>query len=324
VVPRTIRRAVVAAFAAAAIVTGALAAAASPAGSTALCGSLGSPPAVYAHVIWIWMENHSYDKVVGASGSKQASKSSFVDGTLIPSCGLATNYHAISHPSLPNYVAATSGGTQGISNDCAPAKCALNAASLFEQTSSWRSYHESMPSDCALSDSGAYPADHNAAAYFTRIRSKCTAWDVPLGSTSSGSLASDLKNGTLPQFALVVPNTCDSTESCPVSTGDAWLQAWIPKIALSKTYQSGKTAVFVTWDEGGGGSSGENCLANLGDTSCHVATIVISPYTRPGTTSGTLFTHYSLLKTTEQLLGLGALGLAGANGTQSMRSAFHL
>jgi hypothetical protein len=53
-----------------------------------------------------------------------------------------------------------------------------------------------------------------------------------------------------------------------------------------------------------------------------VVTIVVSPYTPAGTKSSTVFTHYSLLRTTEQMLGLGLIGHAGDAGTNSMRTAF--
>ena len=54
-------------------------------------------------------------------------------------------------------------------------------------------------------------------------------------------------------------------------------------------------------------------------------TSVVSPYTAPGTTSATAFNHYSLLKTTEQMLGINTfVGHAGDSTTNSMRSAFHL
>lgn len=270
------------------------------------------------------MENHSYDKIVGAPGSKAAGQSRYVNGTLIPDCGLATNYHSISHPSLPNYIAATSGGVNGITGDCDPAKCPLSGPSLFSQTTSWRSYQESMPANCAQADSGTYPVDHNPAVYYSVAADRCAVSDVPLGATSSGRFAADLVNGTLPAFALVVPDSCNSTETCSIPTGDSWLGTWIPAIARSSAYRSGKTAVFVTWDEGKRGSKGEDCLATPSDTSCHVATLVISPYTRPRTSSSTLFTHYSLLKTTEQMLGLGLLGHAADSSTSSMRAAFHL
>jgi phosphatidylinositol-3-phosphatase len=64
------------------------------------------------------MENHSYPSIIG---SPQAP----YENRLANSCGLATNYHNISHPSLPNYVGATSGlsvgAVQKFSSDCNPA-----------------------------------------------------------------------------------------------------------------------------------------------------------------------------------------------------------
>jgi hypothetical protein len=43
----------------------------------------------------------------------------------------------------------------------------------------------------------------------------------------------------------------------------------------------------------------------------------------PGTKSGTAFTHYSLLRTTEELLGISTF-LGNAASATSMRSAFGL
>jgi hypothetical protein len=65
---------------------------------------------------------------------------------LVARCGLATNYHAIAHPSLPNYVAITSGNTHGIGDDEDPSAHPLGGASLFGQLGgSWRAVEESMP-----------------------------------------------------------------------------------------------------------------------------------------------------------------------------------
>jgi hypothetical protein len=107
-----------------------------------------------------------------------------------------------------------------------------------------------------------------------------------------------------------------------IADGDNWLAANLPAILGSPEYRSGSTAVFITWDEGSGGKTGEDCAANTTDPSCHVATIVISPSTPPGTVSGTLFNHYSLLGTAERLLHLARLGRAKEFTT--MISAFHL
>ena len=89
-------------------------------------------------------------------------------------------------------------------------------------------------------------------------------------------------------FAFATPNLCDDIHDCPIATGGSWLRRWVSAIVSSAEYRSGATVLFVT---------------------------------RPATP----FDHYSLPKTTEQLLGLeGRLAHAGDPSTQSMRRAFHL
>jgi hypothetical protein len=246
---------------------------------------------VFKHVIWIVFENKSYDSVIG-SGSAP-----YID-SLAHECGLATNYTAEIHPSLPNYIAMTSGSTQGITDDSSPASHPLDVPSIFSQLGSdWRALQESMPTNCAQSNSGTYVVRHNPAAYYTNI--DCPANDVPLG------LVPDLSA----QFTFVTPDLCNDMHDCPVETGDTWLAAFMSLVFASSEYQAGGTAVFITWDEGG-------------STDQHIPLLVVSPYTRSGTEAGDAYGHYSLLRTTEELLGLDALG--GAADAPSMRSAFGL
>jgi hypothetical protein len=106
-----------------------------------------------------------------------------------------------------------------------------------------------------------------------------------------------------------------------VSAGDRWLASEVPQILASSAYRAGHTVLFITWDEGEGGSA-TNCAANQIDVGCHIATVIVSPSTPPGERSGELFNHYSLLRTTEDLLGLPALGEAA--GASSMTTAFGL
>jgi len=115
--------------------------------------------------------------------------------------------------------------------------------------------------------------------------------------------------------------TTRTTRPRSAADGDNWLAANLPTIFNSPEYQDGSTAVFLTWDEGEGGTA-INCATNTADVGCHVAAIAISPSTVPGTTSSTLFNHYSLLGTAEQLLGLPRLSLASSYPT--LTSAFHL
>jgi len=288
-------------------------AATTPARAAGPCGTATTAPA-YTHVIWIWMENHSYGDIIGSSQAPYIN-------SVAAECGLATNYHNLSHPSLPNYIGATSGlavkSLKTFDNDCRPSKkCSTSAASIFGQGETWKAYEESMPSACAAANSGEYAVRHNPPPYFTTL-SGCSTDDVPYT-----QLSADLAGNALPAFSFITPNLISDMHDGTIAQGDAWLSANLPTILNSTSYTSGTTAVFITWDEGTGGKSGEDCTANTTDTSCQVATMVISPSTPAGSTSGTLFNHYSLLGTAEQLLGLPALGQAASATT--LTSEFNL
>jgi phosphatidylinositol-3-phosphatase len=254
------------------------------------CGALGHQRPDIRHIIVIVIENESEADVIGHAAYMTA---------LAHACGLATDYHAIRHPSLPNYLAMTSGGTQGVTSDCLPKACSMNARSIFEQLGlhhkRWQSFAESMPHRCALDATQLYAPRHNPAVYYRRIRGGCLRHDRRLGSPASGPFHKALR-GHLGSYVFITPNMCDDAHDCPLSVADHWLSRWVPAIRHSRSYAKRHTAIVITFDEG----SGNN----------HIATIVVSPYTRAGTTSGARFTHYSLLHACESVLGVGYLGQA--------------
>ncbi|HEX6519807.1 MAG TPA: alkaline phosphatase family protein [Streptosporangiaceae bacterium] len=297
-------------------VTAASPAASSAAAASGPCGTA-TAPHTYQHVIWIWMENHSFSDIIG-----NRSQAPYIN-SLAASCGLATNYHNATHPSLPNYLAATSGIAQGSLPvtaylDCGVSViCDMTAGSIFGQGASWKAYQESMPSNCDKSNSGEYAVRHNPAAYYTSL-SGCASKDVPYT-----QLATDLAGNALPAFSFITPNLIDDMHDGTIAQGDAWLASHLPSILNSKQYKAGTTAVFITWDEGSGGYPIEDCdNTTTTDASCRVPTIVISPSTPAGAKSGTFFSHYSLLGTTEDLLGLPRLATAASAAT--MTAAFRL
>lgn len=298
-------------------IAGATAVVAPAANAAGPCGTAASAPA-YKHVVWVWMENHSFNDIIGSSQAPYLN-------SLASQCGLATNYHNISHPSLPNYLAATSGLSRSVFGglpltsylDCNPGfLCETSASSIFGQGESWKAYQETMPSNCDKSNSGEYAARHNPPAFYTSL-SGCSTSDVPYP-----HLAMDLANNTLPAFSFITPNLMDDMHDGTIAQGDSWLKSHLPAILASKAYTSGTTVVFITFDEGSGGDVAEGCETNTSDQSCHVPTFVISPSTRAGTKSATLFNHYSLLGTAEQLLGLPRLRQASSATT--MTAAFNL
>jgi hypothetical protein len=295
-----------------------------------MCGSLSTAP-TYKHVIWILEENTSYGSIAGSSSAPYIN-------SVIKACGVASNYHNISHQSLDNYIGLTNGYSlaqlQPYLNDCTPGSgCTVTSGSnIFRQSAAkggWKAYDESMPSACDKSDSGNYYVKHNPAAYYANLSTSCKGRDVSLGTaTNSPLLKAFQSESTAPAFSFVTPNICDDMHgalNCLFNLerdGDSWLQTWLPKITATPVYQSNDTAIVIVWDEGAFGSTGEDCHANTSDQSCHVAAIVVAPSVKPGTVVTTLLNHYSLLKTTEDLLGVPELGQA-AKAT-SMVSGFNL
>ena len=116
--------------------------------------------------MWVMMENRNYSVLT----SKAAP---YLKGTLVPAGGSATNMHPESKPSLPNYVAITTGSTLGIKDNNAPAKHHITSPSIFSQTDpSWKTYAEAMASNCsqvnsAFANSTEYVFRHNPAVYMT-------------------------------------------------------------------------------------------------------------------------------------------------------------
>ena len=105
--------------------------------------------------------------------------------TLVPACGLATNFHSITHPSLPNYIAVTSGlpptALGRFHRDCnAVPGCRTPAPSIFAQVPSWRAYEESMPGPCHRWFYGRYAASHNPPVSCRKLAG-CAELDVQYG-----------------------------------------------------------------------------------------------------------------------------------------------
>jgi phospholipase C len=289
-----------------AIVHSSTASAAAPTPSAPCIGS--TAPAHYQHVIVIVEENKAVNQVMGRAPYQTA---------VAKACGQAANMHAEAYPSLPNYVAMTSGAVPApvAGRDCQPTGgCVATSQSIFSQTAgSWRVYAESMPANCSRSNTrdGLYVPRHTAAPYFTDLASGCLKRQLPLGTTTSGALSSDLRAGTLAAFSLVAPNTTNDAHGGCLSCADAWLARWMPRIVASPAYQDGSTAVFVTYD------SDDKSSKN------HIATMVIAPSVKPGTVAIGAYNHYSMLRTIEDMLGLSG-HLGGAATAPSMRAAFNL
>jgi phospholipase C len=253
----------------------------------------------FEHIIMIMFENKSFDQVVGSSQLP-----TFND--LAKKNVLLTQYYALAHPSLPNYIALAGGDTFNITSDCKT--CYINAKSLPDLIEAsgrtWKTYQESMPSPCFTGNADNYLQRHDPFIYFDPVRNdkaRCNNSIVPIS-----QLDTDLSAGKLPNFAFIMPNRCNSAHDCGLDVSDQWLKQMVDKLtsspALGQNY-----AIFITFDESDI-SDKSSCCGVPEPAGGHIATILISPRAQAGTQDNTLYNHYSLLKTilySWRLPGLG-------------------
>jgi hypothetical protein len=242
------------------------------------------------HVFIVVMENKGYNNVWNTSSTPY-----------ITSLGLAfvraTNYSAITHPSLPNYLDLFAGGNYGITTDCSPSSsCHVNAQNLADNLNAlgltWKGYMESMKKNCRLKTFGKYAPKHDPFIYFDDIRTnkaRCNKGVVTLK-----QLAVDLKSvTTTPNYAMIVPNLCNDMHNCSTLTGDTWLKNHVPAILNSPACRVDKCLLVLTWDEDNGNQNNR------------VLTIFAGSGAKTGgVVSTTAYNHFSLLKTVETIFGL--------------------
>ena len=241
------------------------------------------------HVILIVLENHELGSIVGSTSAPYFN-------SLVKRYGLATDYTGVAHPSEPNYLALFSGSTQGVTDDGVHS---ISAPTLADQLEShgltWRVDAENVPLGCSNAavayngpdGSGVYARKHEPAISFTSIRSSSRRC-AQITNFQHFSL-------TAANFQLVVPNMCHDMHDCSVATGDQFLKSFVAPIIASPAFS--QTLVFITFDEGS---------SNLG-VGGKVATLVIGPHVASGYESSLAHNHYSLLRTIENLWGLGCL-----------------
>jgi hypothetical protein len=256
--------------------------------------SASSSPA--AHIVVIAMENKEYAQIIGSSDAPYLNR-------LAKRKVLLTNEYAITHPSLPNYLALTGGSTFGITSDCTD--CNVKGRNLVDQLEahgmSWKAYMQSMPEPCFTGASaGTAPNDyakkHDPFMYFDDVRNENTRCNqiVPFS-----QLRTDLTNG-LPKFTWISPNECKDMHSCSIATGDSWLKLWVPKIIPALGTNG---ILMVLFDEG----SSDAACCSLGSGGGHVVAVIAGPGGNDSTTIGAAADHYSLLRLIEDELGFRRL-----------------
>jgi acid phosphatase len=218
----------------------------------------------------------------------------------------ASDYSAIRHPSLPNYIAIAAGTTFGIQDDADPPAHRLTGTNVFRQATqrhrTVRTYGDAMPHRCALTNAGTYAVRHNPWAYFTPDRAACRRQDVP-----ATRLAHDAAAGTLPQLGFVIPDVIHDAHDGTLAQADTWISQQIATLTAGPDWRSGRLAIVVTADEDDH-SAGNKVLTVVATNGQH-RRVVTTP-----------LTHYSLTGFLEDVIG--APHLRHARTAPSLAKAF--
>lgn len=240
------------------------------------------------HVVIVIEENHAYSQIIG-SGSAPYINSLATQGALF------TQSFAVTHPSQPNYLHLFSGSAQGTTDDTCPAPGSPYSAEnlggeLIAKGLTFEGYSEGLPSTGSTScSSGSYMRKHNPWTDFTDVPSTD---NLPWTSFPGSSAFS-----TLPTVSFVVPNQLDDMHDGTIAQADTWLKNNIDAyVQWAKTHNS---LLIVTFDEDDG-SEGNR-----------IATIFVGPMVKAGTYSEHI-THHTVLRTVEDMYGLGHAGNASS------------
>ena len=280
----------------------------------------------FQHVFIIMMENTGFTTLIG---NANAPFINFAASTY----GLATNYTGVTHPSQPNYIAATSGSTNGVANDN---DITIDVPNIVDQLEgagkTWKAYMQSL-SLCATKLDHAcgnqlYERKHNPFVSYLDVQN--TAGRIA-NIVDFSEFSSDLASGRAADYSWISPDQCNdmhgrggpSSDPCNfgnvaglISAGDTFVMNAVNAIMNSSAW-NGNSVIFITWDESdftgsgfqGFGDDSGCCDAVPGQGGGHVATITISQSDHSARTSDVAYNHYSMLATIQDGWQLRCLAL---------------
>jgi len=281
----------------------------------------------FQHVFIFMMENTSFSNLIGNPNAP------FINSAAAK-YGLATNYFGVTHPSQPNYIAATSGSTHGVNSD---SDVILDVPNIVDQIEgsgrTWKGYMQSfslcstpLQSTCG---NQLYERKHNPFVSYLDVQTNPARM---ANIVDYSQFATDLANNSVPDYSWISPDQCNDmhgrsgplTDPCRfanvqglIATGDAFLQDAVSAIMSSRAW-NGNSIIFITWDESsftntppfdkypfGFGDTSGCCDANPGGG--HVVMITISHSDHSSRTSNVAYNHFSMLATIEGGWKLGCL-----------------
>ncbi|WP_151082587.1 alkaline phosphatase family protein [Nocardioides cynanchi] len=253
-------------------------------------------------VLTIMEENHSYAEA--RAGMPYLAR-------LANRYAYSTHFHAVTHPSLPNYIAIAGGSTFGVTTDteAIPSPKIGSHQSVFGQAlaagKTAKVYAESMSAPCSGASGGGYAPKHNPWVYFGAEKKSCRKYDVP-----DTSFLTDAKANALPNAGMLVPNQGNDAHNGTLATADRWLKARLPTVLASSDFTSGRLTVIVTFDED-----------DRSTTTNHVYTVVLNAaLARTHRVVTTRLSQYAITGYYEHVLGVRLHHKA----TARLRTAFGL
>jgi len=160
------------------------------------------------HIFVIMLENHSQSSVIDDPNAPYLT-------SLAHTYGMADNYYGVTHPSMPNYIAALAGDNYGIQDDNDQNVVNLDRVNLVDQLEShhigWDAYMENLPSDKLArfnpdSTNPLYAKKHDPFVLFDDVKNDPARLSHVRDYTQLGS---DLNSADAPQFVWITPNQCN-------------------------------------------------------------------------------------------------------------------
>jgi phosphatidylinositol-3-phosphatase len=248
------------------------------------------------------LENRSYEQVIGNPSAPFINR-------LSRRYALATDYYALAHRSLPNYVGLTGGNLYGIQNDCTG--CATGEPNLLNELDSagigWKAYFEDLRRGSSLTEPTlTYNPNYNPFGYYKRIAGRRAARSR-IGSFVE--LRREIAQGRLERFSWIAPNVFHDGHNASLRQADNFVAGLVPGL-LHALGPHG--VLYVLWDEG---PDSDLRGADGQPGGGRVALIAAGGEARRHTTLPITANHYALLRTLSEGFGVRALGNAGLPST---------
>ena len=248
------------------------------------------------HVILIVDENTSYGTVVGPP---PGAPWLVAEGAIF---GHAANYYSNAAGSLLDYLWLASGSSElsfGCNgNDCSSPITDDNIFRLMnDQSISWKVYAQNYLNAGGIvttPDSARgthYYRRHNGAVWFSDILSNTLGSQG--GIVDFEQFLVDEAAGTLPRFAIILPDGNYDAHDGTLAAADAFLQSNLATLLTTTDFKSGGTGlILVTFDNGNGDAQGQ------------VYAALIGPNLKTAETSSLYYQHQNSLRTMLDSLGI--------------------